>query len=95
MSARGEIRDSSLASLCFLLALLAAPTGCSPSLNIAGVYFPGWLVSIVAGIVVAYGMVHVLSRRPQTRQLADSGLFFLSLAAGGALSVWWVCFSGF
>ena len=95
MSVRGEGPGRSLASLLFLLGLLGGPTGCAPSVNIAGVYFPGWLVSTVAGVVLAYGVVFGLSRRAQTRELADSGLLFLSLVAGIALSAWWVFFSGF
>ena len=95
MSARGEDPGRSLASLLILLGLLGGPTGCTPSINIVGVYFPGWLVSTVAGVVLAYGIVFGLSRRPQTRELGDSGLFFLSLVAGIALSTWWVFFSDF
>ena len=69
--------------------------GCAPTVDIAGVYFPGWLVSIVAGVVVSYGIVLRLSRRSETRSLADSGLLFLSLAVAVALAIWLVAFSGF
>ena len=79
-----------LAPSCLLFA-----AGCAPTLDVAGVYFPGWLVSIVAGVAASYGIVLWLSRRSQTRSLADSGLLFLSLAVGIALAVWLVAFSGF
>jgi len=95
MSVRGEGLDRSFAILFLSLGLLGAPTGCSPTVDIVGVYFPGWLVSTVAGLVLAYGIVFGLSRRPQTRELADSGLLFLGLVAGIALTAWWVFFSGF
>ena len=74
---------------------LAAPTGCAPTLDVAGVYFPGWLVSTVAGLVASYGIVVWLGRHPGSRSLADSGVFFVSLVAGIALAVWWTFFSGF
>ncbi len=77
------------------LSFLAALTGCAPTVDVAGVYFPGWLVSAVTGVVASYGIVLWLGRRPDARSLADSGVFFLSLVAGIALAVWWVCFSGF
>ncbi len=77
------------------LLTLSASVACAPTVNVLGVYFPGWLVSTVAGVVLAYGVVFGLSRRPQTRELADSGLLFLSLVTGIALSAWWVFFSGF
>ena len=74
---------------------LVAAAGCAPTLDVAGVYFPGWLVSIVAGVVVSYGIVVSLSRRSQTRSLSESGLLFLSLAVGIALAIWLVAFSGY
>jgi hypothetical protein len=83
-----------LATLSGLL-LQAAPTGCAPVLDVAGVYFPGWLVSTVAGIVASYGIVRWLGRYPAARDLSDSGLFFVSLVVCIALVVWWVCFSSF
>jgi uncharacterized membrane protein (DUF441 family) len=78
-----------------LAVLLPWVAGCAPSVNVAGVYFPGWLVSAATGVVASYGIVIWLARRPASRQLADSGLFFVSLVAGIALAVWWLCFSGF
>ena len=77
------------------LLLLAALSGCAPTVNVAGVYFPGWLVSAVTGVVASYGLVVWLSRRPDARTLADSGLLFVSLVVGIAIAVWWTFFSGF
>ncbi len=74
---------------------LASPAGCAPTVDVGGVYFPGWLVAAIGGVVASYGIVLWLARRPDTRKLADSGLFFLSLVAGVALAIWWVSFSSF
>jgi len=78
-------------------ALLAqvALTGCAPTMDVLGVYFPGWLVSAVAGVTSAYALVYWLGRRAGARPLAESGLFFVSLTVGIALCVWWAFFSGF
>ena len=73
----------------------ATAVGCAPSLNILGVYFPGWLVSAVVALVVAYALVWWLGRRPGARALAHSGLFFCSLTVMLALLVWWIFFSSF
>ena len=73
--------------------LLAAPTGCAPTLDVLGVFFPGWLVSTVIGVASSYGIVAWLGRRPSTRALADSGLFFLVLLVAIALATWWLLFS--
>lgn len=74
---------------------LATPSGCAPTLDVLGVFFPGWLVSTLIGVAASYGIVVWLGRRPQTRALADSGLFFLGLLVAIALTAWWVLFSGF
>ena len=89
----GPPRRPSALSALFVLLLLE--TGCAPSVNVLGVYFPGWLVSTVTGVVASYGIVAWLGRHPNTRSLADSGFFFLILVVGIALGVWWVFFSGF
>ena len=75
--------------------VLVAPAGCAPTLDVLGVFFPGWLVSTAIGVVTSYGIVVWLSRYSGTRALADSGLLFLSLLVGIALAAWWVLFSGF
>ena len=73
----------------------AVPLGCAPTLNVVGVYFPGWLVSTIAGVVISYTIVAALARRPGVQKLAESGLLFASLAVSTALTIWWVCFSRF
>jgi len=75
--------------------LLGSQIGCAPVVDVAGVYFPGWLVSAVAGFTFAYVTVLVLGRAARTRELGQSGLFFLALAVGIALTVRLLCFSGF
>jgi hypothetical protein len=75
--------------------VLAAPAGCAPTVNVLGVYFPGWLISAVAGLVAAYALVWWLGRRPGARSLAQSGLLFCSLTVTVALLVWWIFFSAF
>lgn len=83
--------------LCWLssLSLVVSLAGCEPVIDVAGVYFPGWLVSAVVGVVAAYGIVLGVGRSSKGRPLADSGIFYVSLVAGIALTVWWACFSGF
>ena len=68
---------------------------CTPMVDVAGVYFPGWLVAGVTSVGVAYAIVWLLGRRPASRELAASGLFFSSLVVGIALAIWWMLFSGF
>ncbi len=77
-----------------LLGLLLV-TGCAPTVDVLGVYFPAWLVSAVAGLAASYALVVVLGRRPGTRELAQSGVLFCSLSVGLALALWWVFFRGF
>jgi hypothetical protein len=74
---------------------LAVSLACAPTVNVLGVYFPGWLISGVVGLVAAYALVWWLGRRPGVRSLAQSGLLFCSLTVSVGLAVWWVFFSGF
>jgi hypothetical protein len=74
---------------------LAAPAGCAPTVDVLGVFFPGWLVSTAIGVVASYAIVAWLGRHAGTQALADSGLFFVSLLVGIALAAWWVLFSAF
>ncbi len=69
--------------------------GCAPTVNVLGVYFPGWLVSAVVGLVAAYTFVWWLGRRPGARALAQSGLLFCSLTVVVGLTVWRIFFNGF
>jgi hypothetical protein len=77
------------------LALVFATPGCAPTVDVLGVYFPPWLLSAVAGLMVAYAALWWLGRRPGTRALAQSGLLFCSLTVVLGLLVWWGLFSRF
>jgi len=91
MALRSSVRVGSRGVLCELV-LLGLP-GCAPTVNVLGVYFPGWLLSAVAGVLVAYAILVVLARRAAARELAQSGLLFCGLTVSIALAVWWVFFS--
>ena len=75
--------------------VLALSLACAPTVNVLGVYFPGWLISGVVGLVAAYALVWWLGRKPGVRILAQSGLLFCSLTVSVSLVVWWAFFSGF
>ena len=75
--------------------VLAASLGCAPTVDVLGVYFPGWLVSTITGVASAYILVYWLGRRSGARALAESGIFFVSLMVGIALVVWLLFFSSF
>ena len=64
-------------------------------MDVVGVYFPGWLISAVAGVVIAYVVVSVLARRPGARDLAQSGLLFCGLTVSVGTSIWWILFTRF
>jgi hypothetical protein len=74
---------------------LASALGCSPTVDLLGVYFPAWLISAVVGLVVAYAAVWWLGRRSGRRALAQSGLLFCSLTVTVAMLTWWLFFSSF
>ena len=76
---------------------LACPfaLGCTPTVNILGVYFPPSLVSTFIGVSSSYVAVRLLARRPSLRPVAQSALFFGSISVVTSYLVWWSLFSGF
>ncbi len=68
-------------------------TACNPTINLYGVYVPGWLTAGTAGFVLSYLSVGVLARFGASRPLAESGLFFFSLGTILAYIVWFIFFS--
>lgn len=88
----GRARGAQLL-LPFAVSLLTI--GCAPTLNILGVYFPGWLASTLTGVGTAYCVVWWLGREQATRELAQSGLFFVSLTCGVAFVAWLILFSSY
>jgi hypothetical protein len=69
--------------------------GASPTVDLLGVYFPGWLVASAIALVLSYALVRWLGRRATTRTLGQSGLFFCSLSLASTLALWWIFFSRF
>ena len=78
-----------------VLLVAVAAVGCAPTVDVLGVYFPGWLVSAITGVASAYALVYWLGHHSGARTLAESGVFFVSLTVGIALVVWWLFFSSF
>ena len=90
MSAGNRIARFVLAAVAF-----SAASACAPTVDILGVYFPGWLVAVITSVVASYLAVSSLGRWAWARTLAQSGLFFVSLTVVISLTLWWALFSGF
>lgn len=69
--------------------------GGNPIVEIFGVYFPAWIVASTLALAFSYLCVRWLGSRASTRELAQSGLFFVGLTVASAMTLWWVFFSGF
>jgi hypothetical protein len=85
--------DRALGSQVVIGVIPLALFDCAQSVGIAGVYFPGWLISLVVGVAASYATVSWLGRVPRYRALAQSGLLFLSLTTIVAFVLWWSLFS--
>jgi hypothetical protein len=94
LTGREPRRDRNSARRTVMMSMLAMTlTACNPTINLYGVYAPGWLVAGAAGFVLSYLSVGVLARFGSSRPLADSGLFFCSLGTILAYFVWLGFFS--
>ena len=73
-------------------ALGAAGCAHSPSFNVLGSYFPGWLACLIIGVLAAV-LAHVLlSRRDWERRIAALPLFYLSFTLAVACVCWLLAF---
>ena len=69
-------------------------TGCAPSVNVLGAYFPDWLFCIVAGVALAVAAYRVLARRPgpENRRVVAPALVYPALATLFASIAWLIFF---
>jgi hypothetical protein len=78
-----------------LIGLTAGASACAPTVNVSGVYLPPSVVSTLIGLGVGYGIVRLLARSVRLRALAQSALFFLSVAIVAGVAAWWSLYRDF
>jgi hypothetical protein len=69
-------------------------TGCarSPSFNVLGSYFPGWIACMVASILVTALVRFVLNRLQWERHVPALPLFYFAIALLIACLLWLIAF---
>ena len=69
-------------------------TGCahSPSFNVLGSYFPGWIACIVLSILLTMLVRAILHRTDMEQRLPALPLFYFSVALLIACVIWLVSF---
>jgi hypothetical protein len=74
--------------------LVFALTGCrrSPSFNVLGSYFPGWLACMVASILLTALVRFVLNRLQWERRVPALPLFYFAIALLIACLIWLIAF---
>ncbi len=77
-----------------LLLFLLLLNGCarSPSFNVLGSYFPGWIICIVVGVLAASLLAILIKRLGWERGIPALPLFYFSLALLIACTLWLVTF---
>jgi FtsH-binding integral membrane protein len=78
----------------FVATLVLALTGCahSPSFNVLGSYFPGWIACMVASILVTALVRFVLNRLQWEQQVPALPLFYFAIALLIACLIWLIAF---
>jgi heme O synthase-like polyprenyltransferase len=76
------------------LTLVFALTGCarSPSFNVLGSYFPGWIVCMAASILLTALVRFVLNRLQWEQKVPALPLFYFSIALLIACLIWLIAF---
>jgi heme O synthase-like polyprenyltransferase len=84
-----QIISAALASL-----LVFALIGCahSPSFNVLGSYFPGWIVCMIASILVTALIRFALNRLQWEQKVPALPLFYFSIALLMACLIWLIAF---
>jgi hypothetical protein len=74
--------------------LVFALTGCarSPSFNVLGSYFPGWIACMVASILVTALVRFALNRLQWEQQVPALPLFYFAIALLIACLIWLIAF---
>ena len=74
--------------------LVFALTGCahSPSFNVLGSYFPGWIACMVASILLTALVRFVLNRLQWEQQVPALPLFYFAMALLIACLIWLITF---
>jgi hypothetical protein len=74
--------------------LVFALTGCahSPSFNVLGSYFPGWIACMVASILLTALVRFVLNRLRWEQQVPALPLFYFAIALLIACLIWLITF---
>jgi hypothetical protein len=80
-----------IASPVFLV--MVTMTGCDPQLNIAGAYFPAWLISAIGGLFCFWLMHLILLRTGMIPFLKPVSLVYLAIVVMLTSSIWLLFFA--
>jgi hypothetical protein len=85
-------RDTVAASLASTLVFALTACRRSPSLNVLGSYFPGWIVCMVASILMTALVRLVLNRLQWEQRVPALPLFYFCIALLIACLIWLITF---
>ena len=71
-----------------LVSVSAACAACDPLIDVAGAFFPAWMLCILVGIATTAVLRHVFSRARLEPSLGPLVIVYPSLAATISLALW-------
>jgi len=75
-------------------ALVLCAAGCDPVLNVAGSFFPAWMVSMLLGVGLTVAARYVLSAARLEPYLGPTTLVYTSLGLFFTVVAWLVLYRG-
>lgn len=88
---RSDGRPTPLGGSAFVLAAVLVPrAACDPLVDVAGAFFPAWMLCILVGIASTVVLRYVLSRTHLEPSLGPLIVIYPSLAATISLALWLV-----
>jgi hypothetical protein len=94
MNSPGKYLSRHTVSVGLASILVFALAGCarSPSFNVLGSYFPGWLACMAAGILLTALVRFVLNRLQWEQRVPALPLFYFAVALLIACLIWLIAF---
>jgi hypothetical protein len=84
---------TTLKSFACVTALCLLLTGCAPSINIIGSFFPAWMICVTAGVILTFVVRFFLLRFRLETEVGPLALFYPCIVILLTCLLWLILFS--
>lgn len=92
-SMRSQSTPSRTSRLLLFLLVILPLGGCDPIFDVAGAYFPAWIICVIAGFILTLVVRDILARTGLDPHLGWKTLAYLGFFSMSSSSIWLIFFS--